>query len=239
MRPSLAHALFALPLLFATTGCRTNAEYVEDADHEVYAIIQERRDALAAGEPFSIEPAGETLRARILAGQEPEPLDLVACLRVAAESSREYQARREALYLEALDLTLERWRFSVQESGTFGAFLNGRGGDSETDAGVVSNFGLAKLLGTGLSMIGNIGFDLVRDVSSGDGWDAVSNLSLNITQPLLRGFGRDIVMETLTQVERDVLYEARRYERFRRTFAFDVAAPCSERRRSRDNAPTA
>jgi outer membrane protein TolC len=40
---------------------------------------------------------------------------------------------------------------------------------------------------------------------------------------LLRGFGEDVVLEPLTQAERDVVYEARAYERFMHTFAVDVA----------------
>jgi outer membrane protein TolC len=47
---------------------------------------------------------------------------------------------------------------------------------------------------------------------------------VDITQPLLRGYGSEVVREPLTQAERNVLYEARAYERFRRTFAFDVAS---------------
>ena len=202
-------------------ACRTPDEHFADADREVYDIVQARRDELAAGGPFTITPNEDSLRVRLLTGEESlEPLDLFACLDVAAENSREYQTQREALYVAALDLTLERWRFSVQENGTFGAFLARRGADS---SGFDADLGLSRLFGTGLSVVGNIGVDLARDISRGDALEAVSNFSLNITQPLLRGFGRDVVMEPLTQAEREVLYEARRYERFRSTFAFDVA----------------
>jgi outer membrane protein TolC len=56
------------------------------------------------------------------------------------------------------------------------------------------------------------------------GFDAQSTAALTITQPLLRGYGADIVREPLTQAERDVLYAARRYERYRRTLAYDVTS---------------
>ena len=55
-------------------------------------------------------------------------------------------------------------------------------------------------------LVGDIGFDFTRDVLRSDAWDAVSRLSLGITQPLLRGFGEKVVREPLTQAERDVLY---------------------------------
>ena len=40
------------------------------------------------------------------------------------------------------------------------------------------------------------------------------------------GFGRLITLEPLRQSERDLIYAVRSYERFRRTFAVDVAAAC-------------
>src|SRR5207247_5624988 len=43
-----------------------------------------------------------------------------------------------------------------------------------------------------------------------------------LTQPLLRGFGTEIVREPLTQAERNVTYQVRSFERFRRTFAVRV-----------------
>ena len=211
-------------LTASAEACKSPDEFRADADREVYEIIKERREELAAGGAFTIDPPTDTLRDRLLEGEAgPQIFDLIACLDVAAENSRDYQTEREILYLTSLDLTLERWEFSVQETGTFGAFLSGQGNEAQ-DTGLLSNFGLSKLFMTGLSVVGNVGLDLVRDVSTGDGWDAVSNLSLNITQPFLRGFGEDIVGEPLTQAEQDVLYAARDYERFRRTFAFDVAS---------------
>src|SRR6185503_755100 len=150
------------------------------------------------------------------------PLSLVDVLGIAAENSRDFQARRESLYLQALDLTLQRWNFSVQELGALAAFVEGDGDGAQT-AGADGNLAISKVFETGARVLGSIGIELVRDVSTGDAWGAFTTLSFSITQPLLRGFGSDVVREPLTQAERDVLYEARAFERFRRTFAFDVA----------------
>ena len=46
----------------------------------------------------------------------------------------------------------------------------------------------------------------------------------SIRQPLLRGAGREIAAESLTQRERDLLYQLRSFTRFRQEFAIDVAA---------------
>ena len=45
----------------------------------------------------------------------------------------------------------------------------------------------------------------------------------SVSIPLLRGAGRHIVTEPLTQAERDVIYEMWDFERYKRTFAVDIA----------------
>jgi len=47
-------------------------------------------------------------------------------------------------------------------------------------------------------------------------------LSGQVTQPLLRGRDRTVVMENLTQAERDTLYQVRSFNRFRKTFVVSV-----------------
>jgi outer membrane protein TolC len=221
----LVPPLLVTALVLAAAGCRTPAELRADADREVYAILEERRaELLENPEAFSIEPSEDTLRRRLLAGESSglEPLDIVASLEIAAESSRDYQRRREALFLAALDLTFERWQFAVQTQGTLGAAWDKNFGSNEIVSGD-GGFSFTRLLGSGALIIGDVGLSVFRDVTSGNGWDVISNAGLTITQPLLRGAGREIVMEPLTQAERDVVYEVRSYERFRRSFAVDVA----------------
>lgn len=219
----LALVAAALPL-----ACKSAAEHRAEADDEVYAILDEVRTELAAEGTFTIDPPTDSLRARILSGQVPaadEPLllDLESSLRVAAENSREFQDRREALYLAALDLTLERWRFSPQEAAGATGFVSGDG--SDTDArGLLSTLGITKLFTSGARFTGTFGLDFLRTALSGDAWGLFSNFSFGVTQPLLRGFGAKIVREPLTQAERDVFYEVRAFERFRRTFGFDVTS---------------
>lgn len=208
-------------------ACKSAGEWGADADREVGEILAERQRELGVEEAFVLERPPETLRTRLLAeleaGATPAlTLDFAGALSVAAENSRDWQDQRERLFRAALDLTLVRWNYTVQEGGTLDAFVTGTGSQADQQ-GFLSNFNLAKLLGWGTRFTGNIGLDFLKDVGSGNGWDAVSNLSLNITQPILRGFGRAIVEEPLTQAERDVLYEARAYERFRRTFAVQIA----------------
>ncbi len=210
--------------LVAAIACMSAEDYVREADEEVYALIEARRSQLIAGpDAFRIDPDPDSLRQRLLRGevQGTQTLSLVEALEIAAENSRDFQDQKESLYLAALDLTLEQWRFQNQYGGGGTANLDGDGNGAE-NASADSSFSLSRLLGTGAQIVGDIGTSLFRVVSTGDGWDVVSDLGISVTQPLLRGAGEAIVREPLTQAERDLLYQVRAFERFRRTFAVDV-----------------
>ena len=226
MAPAIrADTLLALSCAALAAGCLSAEEHREDADREVYSILDQRRAELLEGpEEFTIEPPEDSLRQQILRGEpvDTEHLNILECLEIAAENNRDYQTQREQLYLAALSLTFERWNFALQTEGEFGAAYDRFTGGNE-QASADGTLTLSKLLGSGAFIIGDIGLDLFRSLGSGNPWDVVSNASLSITQPLMRGFGRDIVMEPLTQAERDVVYAVRAYERFRRTFAVTVA----------------
>jgi outer membrane protein TolC len=228
--PSKAPSWFGVALAFGTAalaGCRSPEAHAAAADAQVYRIVAERRAALEATGEFTLDGPQGPLRQELLELPRAEraieePLDLATCLVIAAENSRAFRAAREQLYLAALDLTLERFRLSIQTSGTLGAALLGDDEGANT-AVVGGNVGLQLLLGTVALVVGSIGLDLARSLVTSDGWGATSRVGLGITQPLLAGFGRAIVEEPLTQAERNVVYAVRDHERFRRTFAVDVA----------------
>lgn len=221
-----ARGVGGLVLGFGFVACRSADEHRDDADLEVYEIVSARRAEIASGErSFTIEAPEDSLRRQVLSGEVTQvgPLGLADCLTIGAENSRDYQRQRELLYLAALDLTLERFRFENQ----FGAFLAGDlsgAGDDVNNAAAGGGGSVSRLLGNGARVVGNVGLSLFRTLATSDGWDLVSNLGISITQPLLRGSERVIVIENLTAAEREVVYQARDYERFRRAFAVDVAS---------------
>jgi outer membrane protein TolC len=223
MSPDRRLGLLVMAAL-AVGACAAPAEQAAEADEEVYALLDERRAELFAQPTgFRVEPAAERLRTKLLI--EPNSLEeavsLVECLEIAAANSRDYQERKERLYRAALDLTLERWRFSNRLTLDGSVGVTGNGSDTDT-ATADANLRLDRLLGSGARIVADIGGSLFRAITTGDGWDALSDLSLSVTQPLLRGAAREVVLEPLTQSERDLVYEVRSYERFRRTFAVDV-----------------
>ena len=225
MRTPRQSLLIALALS-ASTGCQSPSQHAASADGDVYALVEARRAALVENpEVFQLLEEPGSLRQRLLAG-EPAPLEAIGlseCLRIAAESNREFQDNRESLYLSALDLTLERYRLGWIPEGSLAYGLDGANESSEERN---ASFGLSfsRLLGDGGVLLAGIGIDTLQWISGGTGWSTDGLLSLSFTQPLLRGAGRRIVLEPLTQAERDLVYQARSYERFRRTFAVDVAS---------------
>ena len=75
-----------------------------------------------------------------------------------------------------------------------------------------------------MTLTAQIGIELAKLLVPGD--ESSSSLFGDFSGevPLLRGVGKDIVAEPLTQAERDVLYAIYAFERFKRTFAVAVAS---------------
>lgn len=224
-----AQSCLSLALVATMAGCMSPEEAVDSADTEVYALVQEKRDAIFGSDlPFSIQPPADSLRQRLMRGDGLDDprirnLSFEECLEIAAENSRNFQSQKEQLYLSALDLTLERWRFGTIFNLGAGAGVGGSGFD-DGSASLDADGSASKLFGTGGQVVTNIGASLFRAIGTGDGWDALSDLSISFTQPLLRGSAREVVMEPLTQAERNLVYAVRNFERFRSGFAFDVAS---------------
>lgn len=222
----------------AGAACYSPDELRDRADRDAFALIDARRERLFGDQgPFALpaataafgrdEATGEllTLRDEVLAGglDAIGPLDEVGAMGVAEQNSESVQRQKESLYTSALSLAEEEWRFGYRYNadGTAGGSGDAGGDLASTDTGFGAS--VTRVLGSGATILASLGADLFRFVSTGDGWDAVSNAGVSITQPLLRGSGRLITLEPLRQTERDLVYAVRSYERFRRTFAVDVA----------------
>ncbi len=155
-------------------------------------------------------------------------LDQDKAVEIALLNSREYQTAEEDLYLTALRLTLSRFQFDLQwfltndtnytHSGSGGS-LNG-----ETNTfSSLTDFGFNRNLAAGGQLLVDFANSLVYQYTGNGSRRFGSNLLVTLTQPLLRGAGRDIALEELTQTERDVVYEVRDFARFRKQFWSNVA----------------
>ncbi len=211
--------LLALPLAACTA-----ADYVAEADVQVYGIL-ERAAEQVTGETkaFDVVRPENTLRRRLLEQPGEIRLDLQTALDVAAENSREFQTRKEALYLTALDLTQQQLNFSVIFGGGGNADATGVA-DRELAVALSDDLSAAANTTAGTRIVASFVNTFLRSVVNGGNFEGNSILDLTITQPLLRGFGSRIAREPLTQAERNVIYEVRAFERFRRTFAVRVTS---------------
>ena len=222
-------SLFPIGILGLTTwlGCQTEGHRA-DADAEVLAILNERSRQILGEEagtnlvsttvgerPDTVSPA-RIIQERFADGGRT--LTLPAALEMAERHNRSYQLQRETLYLQALSLTGTRHKFVWNPSSTVDLGIarqtdGGLRGDSDADVSV------QKLFQTGASVTATLANDLVLYF---DGKPKVPDLTLKLTQPLLRGAGAEIAAEVLTQAERDVVYAVRDYSHYQKTFAIET-----------------
>ncbi len=158
----------------------------------------------------------------------PRPLkfSLLEALQVAASNSRDYQSRKEDVFRTALDLDLERDEFRSTFSGRADAVFATDLSDGDPTHSAESSHSVdwSKLFENGVSVTAGLALDLVKLLTD----DRESSLGIaadfSLSVPLLRGAGRRIVAEPLTQAERNVVYAIHTFERYKRTFAVDVAS---------------
>jgi outer membrane protein TolC len=152
-------------------------------------------------------------------------LTLPAAVEYATDHNRIYQLEKENLYIEALDLRLTRHQFEPLLFGTGTAgYLKDDRGEDQTEEGVEEkvSFGISRLLETGATIGANIALSW-QNILMGDYRDGLfSILSVGVTQPLLRGSDPNIVLEKLTRAERDLLYQVRSFNRFRKKFVVET-----------------
>jgi outer membrane protein TolC len=148
-------------------------------------------------------------------------LTLPQSLELAVANSRQFQDQKERLFLSALSLTLERHLWRPQLGLTGSATGSKQGDDKSIAAG--SKFSFGQALASGAQFALNLGINFAEFLT-GDKRRAIGSvLTSTFSQPLLRGGGRLVAMENLTQAERNVIYDVRSYTRFRRQFSVQVA----------------
>lgn len=87
-----------------------------------------------------------------------------------------------------------------------------------------TSFGASVLLKGGGRFAVNLTSDFLRFLTGDDRVSTSSALAASFTQPILRGAGRKIAAEQLTQSERNVLYSLRSFTRYRKEFSVDICS---------------
>ena len=165
-------------------------------------------------------------------------LDLNSAVRLSLVHSPSYQQQVETLYLSALDVSTERFRFDTQFFGRSGVGSGGRTMWNSSEfsvAGNESSSGSSSSLSTltsveasrNLATAGELAVGLANSLmwqfSGGNSNFASSLLNFSFTQPLLRAGGRQIALEVLTVAERTLLSNLRAFEHYRQGYYTQIA----------------
>ncbi|MEO8494936.1 MAG: hypothetical protein ABI614_07690 [Planctomycetota bacterium] len=178
------------------------------------------------------------------------PLDENGVLNLTADQayqlalihSRDYQQQFETLYLSALDVSAERFRFDTQFFGGYqtnaaltnsGSVLNastftnqsgavGLPGGGVTAGAAPSSLVARRGFATGADLVVGVANSLVWTFDGSDTFTPTTLLNVGFIQPLLRRAGRDRILEQLTLSERTVLSNVRQMDRYRRAFYVEI-----------------
>ena len=146
---------------------------------------------------------------------------------IGLRNSRDYQEQMENMYLSALALTFERYRYDVRpiafgnEPGTGIHYENTPNDGSNWGLGQ-TNLGVSKLFPTGAQFMTELTNNTIWMLSGNSGSQTATTLAYSLVQPLAFDVQRTINLEKITQQERNVLYKIRDFARFRKDFYVTV-----------------
>ncbi len=204
-------------------------KYKADADERVYDIIDSKWDSTMGSKAnyrvSDTEPGPDDIR--IEKTVPSGVLTIERAVALAAAYNRDYHLQKELLYTMALDQRL------IQHYFEFMPFGGGKVEYSSTDQDdpnfglservfYEANIGFNRLLSTGglISMQVAARWTEILSGSGNKGLTSVFTATLN--QPLLRGLDPQVVLEPLTQAERNTLYQLRAFNRYRQTLVVQV-----------------
>jgi outer membrane protein TolC len=175
----------------------------------------------------SSQPAMTSLAPSPTSAPTSEParvFTLTDALAYAQRHQREFQSAKEDLYLATLALTLERhlWTpiFASNLRTVYGNYGEARNFDQAMR--FVADLSVAQRLPYGGTFTANAVSTLIRDVKKTITAQEGSTLGLGLNIPFLRGAGH-VAQETLIQLERELTYSVRIFERYRRQQMVSVA----------------
>jgi len=178
-------------------------------------------------------------------------LDARQAYHIALVNSRNYQEQFETLYLSALDVSAERFRFETQVFAGYRADYTAAGAlqrdqphelDLQTETSQTGRLGLPgngvsapvgrgplgagvairRGFVTGADLAIGIANRLVFNFGGDDPFTTLTLLDFALIQPLLRQAGRDRILEQLTIAERALLANVRQMARFQRAFFVEI-----------------
>lgn len=181
-----------------------------------YTPADEARDAQARLDVYLSEQASET-----------RELTLAEALRISQSQSREFLSAQEQYVLAAIGLLIQRHQFDPRFFNDTTVAVAGAGDDARFTSvlSILNELGVTKRFERGGEIAASWLVSATEDLRNGatDRYMQSSEIVLSGNFPLLRGAGL-IASEALIQAERDVVYAARDFERFRRELFVSIAS---------------
>ncbi|MFW5870206.1 MAG: TolC family protein, partial [Candidatus Sumerlaeota bacterium] len=157
-------------------------------------------------------------------------LELSDTLAIAFARSRDYQTRKEDLFVSALDLSGTRYDFGFLWSAGANAsadrsetgYNSPQGTSTETFGRTRLRGAVEKTLATGAVISLNLTHNFTRYWTNDPRPDGTASVGFSVVQPLLRGAGALVAHEPLRQSERNMIYAVRDFSRYEKDFAIDI-----------------
>ncbi|MEO6710509.1 MAG: TolC family protein [Planctomycetota bacterium] len=226
----------AVLLCAALAACQSPDQLESSADRVSAEILREKSAdsvdrraetvVLPAHQSEVAPPAAQAASVPVTAVAAETPLRVLSlhqALEIAVTTGRDYLSRKESLYLVALGLTGTRYDFGPRLTAALSyTFAGADGIDPSHSAGATA--GVAQRLPWGGNVSLNANQNFADNGISPNPRNFNSGVAIQLTQPLLRGFGFLVANEALTQAERDTLYAIRDFELFREDYSIRVAS---------------
>lgn len=181
-----------------------------------YIPADEARDAQARLDTFLAESQAEVME-----------LTLAEALKISQSQSREFLSAQEDYVLSAISLLIQRHRFDPRLFNTTSVEVAGAGDDGRFTSvlSILNELGVTKQFERGGQVAASWLLSASEDLRTGatDRYTQSSEIVLSGNFPLLRGAGT-VASESLIQAERNVVYAARNFERFRRELFVSIAS---------------
>jgi outer membrane protein TolC len=170
-------------------------------------------------------PTSELEPIIVTQGDQTVRFSLFEALQIAARNSRDYQDQKENVYIAALALDLEEDAFRNTWAGLVeGLFSVDHSDGVRTGLRETGGLDVTRRLKSGATLSTGIALDLVQLLTQSHAETTGIAMDASVSIPLLRGSGRFVVTEPLTQAQRNAVYAIYTFERFKRTFVVRVAS---------------
>jgi outer membrane protein TolC len=153
-------------------------------------------------------------------------LSLEDAFRIAMSQGREYLTAQEEYILAAIRLIIERHRWGPRFFDTISGNVDATPGNDgyNTALSIINTLRATQRLPYGGEIEARAVYSATETLreSASNSYRQSTRLVLEADVPLLRGAGM-VAREDLIQAERDLVYAARTFERFRRSYFVDIA----------------